>query len=68
MLSFRGGSGRSARAFELALTLAHPVHDCLFVALAERLDRKLVAADLRFVRSLSGTALAGRVRSLSVGA
>ncbi len=44
------------RALELALELQHPAYDCVYLALAERMDRRLVTADRRFLRSLSGTA------------
>jgi predicted nucleic acid-binding protein len=36
-------------AFDLACTLSHPVHDCLFLALAIQLDVELVTADRVFV-------------------
>jgi predicted nucleic acid-binding protein len=36
-------------AFELALTLRHPVHDCLFLAVAQKMGIRLVSADERFV-------------------
>lgn len=35
-------------ATELALTIGHPVQDCLYLALARRLGRELVTADERF--------------------
>ena len=37
-------------ALELALTLRHPVYDCVYLALAQRMKRVLVTADLRFLR------------------
>ena len=36
-------------ALELSLKLNHPLQDCLYLALAERLDATLVTADERFV-------------------
>jgi len=36
-------------AFELACTLSHPVHDCLFLALAIEIDGQLISADMAFV-------------------
>lgn len=44
-----------ARALEMALALGHPVHDCVYLALAERMDRTLVTADRRFLRALEAT-------------
>ena len=44
------------RALEMALDLSHPVYDCIYLALAERMERRLVTADGRFVRALAGTA------------
>ena len=44
------------RALELALELQHPVYDCVYLALAERMDRRLITADRRFLRGLAGTA------------
>lgn len=35
-------------AAALAITLAHPLQDCLYLALAERLDVPLVTADMAF--------------------
>jgi predicted nucleic acid-binding protein len=38
-----------SRALELALDLKHSVYDCLYLALAERMERTLVTADRRFL-------------------
>lgn len=48
-------------ALDLALALAHPVYDCLYLALAIRLDATLVTADRRFARAAAGH---DRVRAL----
>lgn len=53
-----------ARALELALDLGHPVYDCVYLALAERLGRALVTADRRFLKALGTTAQARRVIGL----
>ena len=37
-----------AEAFELALRLPHPVHDCLFLIAALRYNRRLITADAKF--------------------
>lgn len=52
------------RALELALEFAHPVYDCLYLALAERTGRLLVTADARFLRALAGSGQAARCRLL----
>jgi predicted nucleic acid-binding protein len=43
------------RAFDLALELAHPTPDCIFLALAERNNEMLVTSDARMVQKLSQT-------------
>jgi predicted nucleic acid-binding protein len=41
----------AAQAFELALSLGHPVYDCLYLALALELDAPLVTADQELARA-----------------
>ena len=53
------------RAFDLAAALDHPVHDCLYLALALRDDAVLLTADQRLLQRLRGTELAGWVRPLA---
>ena len=48
------------RALELALALQHPIYDCVYLALAERMDRTLITADRRFIKALSTTEHADR--------
>ena len=50
-----------AAALSLAHKLAHPVHDCLYVALAEREEAGLVTADGRLHQSLRKSALGSQV-------
>ncbi|PJE33694.1 tRNA(fMet)-specific endonuclease VapC [Pseudooceanicola marinus] len=52
------------RALDLALALEHPIYDCVYLALAERIDRRLITADRRFIKTLSGTEHAARVLAL----
>lgn len=44
-----------SRALEMALDLGHPVYDCLYLALAERMARTLITADKKFLRALRAT-------------
>lgn len=53
------------RALEMALSLQHPIYDCMYLALAERMDRRLVTADKRFIKNLSSTEHAHRVMVLA---
>lgn len=43
------------RALQLGLELSHPVYDCFYLALAERMGRRLITADTRFFKVLSST-------------
>lgn len=52
------------RALTLALDLGHPVYDCLYLALAERMGCRLVTADNRFINTLRSTAHAAQVVAL----
>jgi len=53
------------RALELALSLQHPIYDCVYLALAERLDCRLVTADRRFLQGLTARGEAKRAVSLA---
>ena len=52
------------RALDLALSLGHPICDCLYLALAERTHRTLVTADRRFLRRIAETEHAGQALCL----
>ena len=57
--------GLVTAALDLALLLAHPIYDCLYLALALDLGAPLVTADARFHRAAGGTPeLRGLVRLL----
>ena len=47
--------GLAARAFAIAKALRHPVYDCLYVALAERLGAHVVTADAKLIERLFRT-------------
>ena len=52
------------RALEIALELGHPVYDCVYLALAERMERPLITADGRLLRAVRATEHAARVVTL----
>lgn len=53
------------RALELALDLRHPVYDCVYLAVGERMNRTLVTADRRFLSALASTPYSSRAVDLS---
>lgn len=52
------------RALELAVELAHPVYDCLYLALAEAAEDRLLTADRRMLRAVASTRYASWVEEL----
>ncbi|MGZ8364397.1 MAG: type II toxin-antitoxin system VapC family toxin [Caulobacteraceae bacterium] len=55
------------RALRIAVTLNHPIYDCLYLACAEREDCELITADARFVTAAGKHPdFADRVRLLGV--
>lgn len=44
-----------ARALAIALELAHPVYDCVYLAVAEKTGRRLITADKRLLNRLFWT-------------
>ena len=52
------------RALEIAMTLNHPVYDCLYLACAESLGATLVTADARLLGAVKGSPIATMVRPL----
>jgi predicted nucleic acid-binding protein len=52
------------RALDLAIAVAHPVYDCIYLALAERMAASVVTADSRLLRILAGTPLDKLARPL----
>jgi predicted nucleic acid-binding protein len=53
------------RALRIALSLNHPVYDCLYLACAEEARGVMVTADRRFCARLQGTGFENRVRHLA---
>lgn len=52
-------------AVRISIELHHPVYDCAYLALAQRLGAIVVTADARFVESLAGTEYRTSVVTLS---
>lgn len=42
------------RAFEIAIETRHSIYDCLYLALAEMLDGRMVTADRKLLQALDG--------------
>lgn len=53
------------RALDIALTLNHPVYDCLYIACAEQTDSVLITADTRLCDAVANTAFGSRVQHLA---
>jgi predicted nucleic acid-binding protein len=62
-----GAARLSARAFALAHELDHPVYDCLYLALAEVEDARMITADQRLLTRLRGSAWQELARPLVSG-
>lgn len=54
----------SSRGLEIALTLGHPVYDCLYLALAEATGWKILTADQRLLANCQDTVFATLLVSL----
>ncbi len=52
-------------ALRFALTLDRAVYDCVYLALARRIDGRLVTADARFASALAQTGYGGTVVALA---
>jgi predicted nucleic acid-binding protein len=52
-------------AFELSLTIRHPLYDCIYLALAEKLGVQMITADGKLATRLAGTAFEARIVQLS---
>lgn len=55
----------AGRALEMALTLMHPVYDCMYLACAERNDAEFITADMKLSRKLAGIGGFPRAHALS---
>jgi predicted nucleic acid-binding protein len=54
-------------ALRLAVEIGHPIYDCIYLAVAQKLDAQLLTADQRFLRAVVGTRHAGRVKGMRDG-
>jgi predicted nucleic acid-binding protein len=48
------------RAVDLSVALDHPAYDCMYLALAEAIERPFVTADARLLRRAAAAATLGR--------
>jgi predicted nucleic acid-binding protein len=53
------------RALQIALSLNHPIYDCLYLACTEVADGTMVTADRRLCRKVQGTDFENRVCHLA---
>lgn len=51
-------------ALALALSLRHPVYDCIYLAFLQHADRTLITADERLCRAVADTSWARQIRWL----
>lgn len=58
----------SGRALEIALTLGHPVYDCVYLALAEATGWVILTADKKLIARCRDTAFAPSLVSLTEAA
>ncbi len=58
-------AGFADRALAIAMTVRHPVYDCLYIACAEMTGAAVVTADNRLRKVVEGTEFAHLVRHLS---
>ena len=56
------------RSLDLAIELDHALYDCSYLALAERMNSKLVTADAKFFRKVENSAYAQFIAELSAAA
>jgi predicted nucleic acid-binding protein len=61
MLAVADETGSIGRALELSVALSHSFYDCIYLALAEALDEKLLTADQVFAQKCEASGWAGRV-------
>lgn len=65
VLQFHPVSGLIKDALGIALTLNHPVYDCLYIACAGQTGSVLITADSQLCDAVAGTAFASRVQHLA---
>jgi predicted nucleic acid-binding protein len=54
----------SERALEMALSLNHPIYDCVYLACAEHFDSPLITLDQRLCKAAANTEFESLVRHL----
>jgi predicted nucleic acid-binding protein len=53
------------RALDMAIDLDHAIYDCIYLALAEREDDRLMSADVRFVAKVQQSKFAALIERLA---
>jgi predicted nucleic acid-binding protein len=58
LMELVGATSLTQRAAIIAVQLAHPIYDCLYIALAEARQVPLITADVRLLAKLAGSSWA----------
>ncbi len=64
LVAIRDESAIVPRALEMARALSHPVYDCIYLALAEAEEARLVTADGRFLERVAASRWRGMAEAL----
>lgn len=57
----------TVRAVEIAIALCHPAYDCVYLALAEATNDRVLTADQRFINVCAGSVFADRLLAFPQG-
>lgn len=65
LVSLQDEASLVPRALTIARALSHPIYDCVYLALAEAEQTRLLTADKRFIASVQGSEWEDRVETFS---